>query len=228
MRYVGIDLHTTQLTVCYREEAGSEKLEAFRIDMVDKFISSLNADDKVAFEATGNSMFLYKKLAEVVSLDNVIVVNTSRFKLISKSVKKTDKNDAKLLAEYLSKDMLPKARLKNEIDSQIHALIETIDNLVRMKTAFKNQVHNIFVKLGIKLKAKDVSSAKHLNKLLEAEELNEIGKFQLQLLIDNILHNGNEADKIEIKLMELQDYMEQIDNLTSICGIGLKSAMGIK
>ena len=96
MRYVGIDLHTTQLTVCYREESGSERIEVFKIDLVDKFTSSLNADDKVAYEATGNSLFLYKKLLGVVAEDKITVVNTSMFKLISKSVKKTDKNDSKL------------------------------------------------------------------------------------------------------------------------------------
>jgi transposase len=125
MRYIGIDLHTTQLTVCYRNESGSENVEVFKIDLVDKFISSLNADDKVAYEATGNSLFLYKKLLAVISEENIVVVNTSMFKLISKSVKKTDKNDSKLLAEYLSKDMLPKARIKDELNARIYGLIET-------------------------------------------------------------------------------------------------------
>lgn len=179
-RFIGIDLHTTQLTICYRDIEGNEQIEIIKIDLVDKLLKKLTPDDKVAFEATGNSLFLYRKLSQVIATEDITVVNTSRFKLISKSVKKTDKNDAKILAEYLSKDMLPKAKLKDEIDSQVYALIETRDNLVKMTTAFKNQIHNIFVKQGIKLKAKDVSNANNLNRLITEYEFDEVTMFHIK------------------------------------------------
>jgi|SRR5579863_382045 len=228
MRYIGVDLHTTQLTVCYRDESRAERLEIFAIDMVDKFISSLNAEDKVAYEATGNSLFLYKKLLPAIGEGNITVVNTSMFKLISKSVKKTDKNDSKLLAEYLSKDMLPKARIKDELNARVYALIETRENLVRTTTSFKNQIHNIFVQHGIKIKARQVATEKNLNKLLESCDFDETTMFHLNLAKKAILHNMDLSAEIESKLGELKSQMGQIDNLTSICGIGLKSAMGIK
>lgn len=107
MKYIGVDLHTTQLTICYRDESGNEELETVKIENIDKFLKQINTTDKVAFEATGNSLYLQNMLQTVLTLENIYVVNTLQFKLISKSVKKTDKNDAKLLAEYLSKDMLP-------------------------------------------------------------------------------------------------------------------------
>lgn len=228
MRYVGIDLHTTQLTVCYREESGSERIEVFKIDLVDKFISSLNADDKVAYEATGNSLFLYKKLLGVIAEDKITVVNTSMFKLISKSVKKTDKNDSKLLAEYLSKDMLPKARIKDEFNARVYGLIETRDNLVKMTVSFKNQVHNIFVQNGIKTKARQVATEKSLTKLIDSCNFDEATMFHLNLAKKAILQNMELSSEIEQKLGDLKAQMQQIDNLVSICGIGLKSAMGIK
>jgi transposase len=228
MRYIGVDLHTTQLTVCYRDEFGTEQLDMFKIDLVDKFITSLNADDKVAYEATGNSLFLYKKLLPVIGEANIMVVNTCKFKLISKSVKKTDKNDCKLLAEYLSKDMLPKARIKDEFNLRVYALIETRDNLVKSTTVFKNQIHNIFVQHGLKLGHKHVSNEKNLNKLLENCDFDEITKFQLEIAKDAILYNLKQSHAIEDKLHEVKNQMEQIDNLTSICGIGIKSAMGLK
>ncbi len=71
MRYIGVDLHTTQLTVCYRDETGSMQIDMFKIDLVDKFVASLNADDQVAYEATGNSLFLYKKLLPVIGEENI-------------------------------------------------------------------------------------------------------------------------------------------------------------
>lgn len=228
MRYVGVDLHTTQLTVCYKAMSGELELATFPIDLTDKFIASLNADDQVAYEATGNSLFLYKKLLPAIGDANITVVNTCRFKLISKSVKKTDKNDSILLAEYLSKDMLPKARIKDEFNARVYALIETRDNLVRGTTVFKNQIHNIFVQHGIKLTARQVANEKNLNKLLESCDFDETTMFHLGLAKRAIIQNQAMSDEIEDKLNELKDQMEQIDNLTSICGIGVKSAMGIK
>lgn len=228
MRYIGVDLHTTQLTVCYLYESGTEKIDMFPIDLVDKFILSLNADDKVAYEATGNSLFLYKKLLPVIGDKSITVVNTCKFKLISKSVKKTDKNDSRLLAEYLSKDMLPKARIKDAFNARVYALIETRDNLVKSTVAFKNQIHNIFVQHGLKLTARRVANEKNLIKLLEEHKFDETTMFHLNLAKKAIVQNISFSDEIADKLNELKDQMDQIENLISICGIGVKSAMGIK
>jgi transposase len=228
MRYIGIDLHTTQLTICYLGTDGGEQFEEVKIDRVSEFVNKLEPTDQVAFEATGNSLFLQNKLLEKLPAQNVIAVNTLQFKLISKSVKKTDKNDAQLLAKYLSKDMLPEARLRNERDSQILNLIETRDMLVSATTAFKNQIHNILLKLGVKLKSSDLSSKKKRNKLVEKFALSGMYQFQVEFALNNIAHNESEADKLEAKLDELKLEVKQIENLTSICGIGTKSAMGIK
>ena len=78
MRHIGVDLHTTQLTVCYRDESGKTDIEMFPIDLTDKFIAGLNADDQVAYEATGNSLFLYKKLLPIIGEANITVVNTCK------------------------------------------------------------------------------------------------------------------------------------------------------
>lgn len=228
MKYIGVDLHTTQLTICYRDESGNEAVETVKIENIDKFLKQIKPVDKVAFEATGNSLYLQNMLQTILALENIYVVNTLQFKLISKSVKKTDKNDAKLLAEYLSKDMLPEARLRSEIDNQILNLIETRDMLVTSNTAFKNQIHNIFLKLGIKLKCSEVSGKRKRQDLVSRFQLTGIYKFQVEFALSNIEHNYAEIAKLESKLEELKPEMKQVDNLASICGIGNKSAMAVK
>ena len=228
MKYIGVDLHTTQLTICYRDELGDEEIATVKISQIEEFLKQINRMDKVAFEATGNSLYLQNMLQTVMPLENIYVVNTLQFKLISKSVKKTDKNDAKLLAEYLSKDMLPEARLRSESDNQIINLIETRDMLVSSNTAFKNQIHNILLKLGIKLKSSEVSGKKKRRNLVERYELAGVYKFQVEFALSNIEHNYAEIAKLEAKLEELKSTMKQVENLSSICGIGDKSAMGIK
>jgi len=58
----------------------------------------------VAVEATGNSWMFCQTLKERVG--RLVVVNPNQFKVISHSVKKTDKNDAKVLAEFFEKTCL--------------------------------------------------------------------------------------------------------------------------
>jgi len=53
---------------------------------------------KLVIEAAGSSNYIYRHCIDLVS--DLVVVNTMQFKVITKSCKKTDKNDAKLLAEF--------------------------------------------------------------------------------------------------------------------------------
>jgi hypothetical protein len=52
-------------------------------------------------------------------VNRVAVVNPSQFKVISQSVKKTDKNDAELLALYLAKGLLPEVRMKERAQREM-------------------------------------------------------------------------------------------------------------
>lgn len=76
------------------------------------FKRTLQKTDKMAVEATGNTRYFVGQVCNRV--EGVVVVDPNKFEVIKKSVNKTDENDAKTLALFLSKDMLPKARLKNQ------------------------------------------------------------------------------------------------------------------
>ena len=112
MSYIGVDLHQNSITICRREADGAEVFETLTLSPgdMDRFCLSLDADDEVAIEATGNSAWFREQVLPCVG--RVVVVNPSQFKVIRKSVKKTDRNDAAALALFLEKDMLPETRVK--------------------------------------------------------------------------------------------------------------------
>ena len=58
----------------------------------------------MAVEITGNTRLFYEAVAPHVA--RVVVVDTNQFRVISQSVKKTDPNDARLLALYLSQGLV--------------------------------------------------------------------------------------------------------------------------
>ena len=135
-RYIGIDLHRDRFTCCLRLENGRMYLSTWRLEDLPRFVSKLRATDEVAVEITSNTRLFHDAVAPHVA--RVVVVDSNQFRVISRSVKKTDPNDARLLALYLAKDLLPEVRMKNKQQARVASLTQTRDTLVKQRSALKN------------------------------------------------------------------------------------------
>ena len=118
-RYIGIDLHRNCFTACVRLENGRNYLSEWKLEDLARFTKKLRASDEVAVEMTGNTRFFHEAVAPHVA--RVVIVDPNQFKVISQSVKKTDPNDARNLALYLAKDLLPEVRMKDKTEAQMPA-----------------------------------------------------------------------------------------------------------
>lgn len=221
MRYVGVDLHTNSLTVCYLPEDGQEALATYKLSELSAFVESLQKDDQVAVEATGNTRYFVGQIQAQVA--QVVVVNPSQFEVIRKSVKKTDKNDARLLAFFLRKEMLPTARLKDTRSAQMNSLAQTRDKFVKLRTTLLNKIHAIHNGHGIKSRKSAFKSEKGLQAAL-AREWDEIVRIELEVLVGQIRSLNEGIKKLEAQMSKSGKEMPGHENLTSIKGIGTKSA----
>jgi transposase len=222
MRYIGVDLHTNSLTVCYWQEAAdSEQLATYKLSELEAFRASLQAEDQVAVEATGNTRYFVGQVQAHVA--QVVVVNPSQFEVIRKSVKKTDKHDARTLAFFLSKGMLPTARLKDERSAQMNSLAQTRDKFVKLRTTLINKMHAIHNTHGIKSVKSAFQSEKGLRAAL-AREWSEIVRIELEVLAGQIRSLNEGIKKLEGQMEKSGQEMPGYANLTSIKGIGAKSA----
>ncbi len=118
-RYIGVDLHRNCFTACLRLENGREYLRNGSWRTWRSSLNKLRPTDEVAVEVTGNTRLFHDAVAPHV--ERVVAVNPSQFKVITHSVKKTDPNDARNLALYLAKDLLPEVRMKDKTQAQIAA-----------------------------------------------------------------------------------------------------------
>ncbi len=91
-RYLGIDLHRNNFTVCTIAENGRRYFREYEIRSLHKFAGQLRPTDEVAVEVSTTTRLFYDAVAPHVA--RVAVVNSSQFDVIRKSVKKTDRNDA--------------------------------------------------------------------------------------------------------------------------------------
>src|SRR5690349_10609185 len=164
MRFIGVDLHTNSLTACYLSEESNEEMRTFELKQLHQFQASLSASDQIAVEATGNTRHFRAAIKSLVS--RVVVVNPSQFEVIRKSVKKTDRHDARTLALFLSKDMLPESRLKQPAQAQLNSVAHTRDKLVKLRTTLINKLHATHVAAGLKCKKTSFSSVKGLKMAL--------------------------------------------------------------
>ena len=216
-RYIGIGLHRNQFTCCLRLENGRNYLRQWRLEDLGHFVKKLRPTDEVAVEMTGNTRLFYDAVVPQVS--RVVVVDTNQFRVISRSVKKTDANDARLLALYLSKGLLPEVRMKDNQHGRIASLTQTRDTLVKLRTALKNKVNNILAARGINLPKEALGSERKLEEILTLP-LDELVQFELRVIIDQIRSLNRSLAELEKRIAEESSKLEGYKSLSSIKGIG--------
>ncbi len=221
-RYVGVDLHKNNFQVCYLSK-GKNRQEVFRVSQsgIEEFRESLKKTDEVGVEATGNARYLVGEIEKAVK--RVAIINPWQFKVISQSVKKTDEEDAKIIAKYMSKDLVPEVRMRSKEQQEISSLITTRDKLVKLRTSLKNKVHGILNANGYVTKKEMFSSKKAFNGIFDLE-ISEAYKFELRVIVEQIKSLTSSIDEITEELGKRGKGLKGYKNLKSITGIGDVSA----
>lgn len=221
MRYIGVDLHTTQITVCYLKAEDEISIRKYQLIEIDKFVSDLKETDEIAVEATCNTRWFYSEVESYVR--RVVLVNPREFEVVKNSCKKTDKNDAINLAKFLKADLLPEVRAKKEAAEKVQSLVNTRTKLVRLKTGLINKIHGLYVSRGRKLRRASLASERGLAKVWQAE-WSEIERMELEIIIEQIRSLKISIKKLEKVIGEQSAKMKGFENLQTIAGIGDLSA----
>jgi transposase len=143
MRVIGLDVHREFAEVAIIEDgrvrAGGRvetTPEALRL-----FAQSLAKTDEVAIEATVNTFAIARLLDEHVA--RVVISNPLRTRAIAEAKVKTDKVDARVLAELLAAGYLPGIWRPDEELQALRRLVSRRSAIVRERTRLKNQVQAI-------------------------------------------------------------------------------------
>ena len=236
---VGIDLHKTQFTVCaLDEESGVIELEGeFRTnaegytDFTDRMHGIESKSGHVielAVESTGNARFFKNKMeAEGFS---VVVVNTNKFKVITMSTNKNDAHDAKTLAFYLLKEMLPESHLCDQTSEEIRRMLKTRSILVQATVKMKNQIHGMMLGYGIETKSAQFQSKKKRQELyqdLADHSFSEFTASSLKVILDSLDDLQKQIKTIEEQLEKMVAENRNVELLKTMPGIGPIGAVTI-
>jgi transposase len=140
VRYIGMDVHREFCEVAIREEGGvrqAGRLRTRRAEL-ELFARSLGRDDQVALESTGGAEAIARILRPHVA--RVVVVNTKKLKAISEAKAKTDRLDARRLAELLASGYLAEVWCPDERTRALRRWVARRAQLVRQRTRAKNEI----------------------------------------------------------------------------------------
>src|SRR5919199_6628501 len=148
MRYLGVDLHTTNFVVCFLSEQGTVRVVTFALtaEGLAAFRRQLRKDDAVAVEAGQTTYYFYDQIHERVK--QIVVVDPHRFALISRSKKKTDRHDALLVARFLKLGWLPTVPTPSPHIRQLRTLLHAREDMVEITTKLKNIGHGALTRNG--------------------------------------------------------------------------------
>ena len=143
MRSIGMDVHRSFAQVAIVEEGlcRDEGRIGVKPEDLRAWAETLRPDDQVVLEATTNSDAIATMLRPLVA--RVVVSNPRKTRAIAEAKVKTDKVDARILAQLLAADFLAETWVADDRTRMLRRVVMRRTHLVRQRTRLKNQVHAI-------------------------------------------------------------------------------------
>lgn len=145
MNFVGVDLHKRTIVVCVvnqtRQVLQNRRFVCGDTTGIRESFASLGAF-QVAIEATASYEW-FVQLVEPLA-NRVVLAHPGKLRVIAESTRKTDKLDAKVLAEFLAMDMIPEAYRPTPRQREHRVWIRHRQYLRGRSTSIQNRIRRIF------------------------------------------------------------------------------------
>ena len=239
-RYFGIDLAKRESQIAVLDADGIQ-IETKRFATTrESFLliaAELREGDTAALEVTTNSTSI-ARLIRANSKARVIVSNPIKTKTIAQAKIKTDKIDARVLAELARVGYLPEVWLPDEDTEALRQFITDRVSLVRRRTECKNTIHSVLHRNMVHQERSDLfgtGGRRWLDGLIRGASLKTPVPELDRMRIGSLL---NEIDRIDALVADLESVIasyvalrphlkEQMDRLLSITGVNLVVAASL-
>lgn len=144
MNSVGIDLHKKTITVCVIGQDGSIRTtRTFACadpQKIAAFFAALGPFQAVV-EATAGYHWLFELLEPLAQ--RLVLAHPGKLRIIAQSTRKSDKFDARVLAEFLHLGMIPESYRPTPRQREHRALVRHRQFLMKGRTQLRNKVRRI-------------------------------------------------------------------------------------
>lgn len=225
---IGLDIHKKFIYAVVLDSQGntiSEKKIKNDPYELDKFFKRLDKDSNIALESCSCWEYVYDYLVDM-GFTKVVLANPSRVRLIATSRKKTDSHDAKVLADLLRLNALPKSYAPPQVIREQRKITRHRASLGRLKGVIKNKIHAILIRNGINQEFSDVFCKEGTNYLMSLD-LSTIDRYQMDQYLELIRHYDVQIKKTEARIEDYVAYTPQVKLLMSIPGVSYYSGLSI-
>ena len=152
-RWIGLDCHTTSVTVAILEE-GSKKARHRRFDNTEAAWAGfcreeVNVATHLVLEASGGAWPIYDRLNSAGAAE-ILVAHPLRVKAIAAARVKSDRVDARTLAELGRAGLIPAVWVPSPQERTLRTLVRRRVSVARVATGQKNQVCAALRRQGIR------------------------------------------------------------------------------
>jgi transposase len=223
MNYVGIDLHKKTITICVvnqeRQKLDHKRFACSASETIVNYFKKLGTFQAVV-EATASYEWLVRLLEPLA--ERIVLAHPKKLRVIAESTRKSDKIDARLLAEFLALGMIPQAYRPTPRQREHRVLVRHRCYLQRRITSIRNKIRRILSDYNAD--RADLFTAEGLEYLAEVQ-LSGADRFAVQqLLAEFTFHRASlKALAAELKKFIAQAAVAEAEAralLGSIPGVG--------
>ncbi len=224
MWYAGADLSRKSVMIAMIDDKSRRvrprRLECREPERIVKFMLE-HRPFKVVIEASGSYRWLYELLAPH---GEVVLAHPLRLKAIWSGRAKTDKLDAKVLAELLRGGLIPESYVPPERYQTLRDITRGRSRLVCGRTDAGNCVHAILARANIEPRYKNCLGPRGL-KWISLLEFGRVTGFIRDELVERVAHFNAAVKRTDRFLDEIAKDYPEIEAIIDIRGIGLYSAL---
>jgi transposase len=238
-RFIGIDLAKRESQLAVLDATGQQiasRRFATNRDNLNALARELTAADCVALEVTTNSYAVARLLS--TSPARLILSNPIKTRVIAEAKIKTDKIDARVLAELARVEYLPPVWLPDPDTEAMRHLFADRRSLVDRRTELKNTLHSILHRNLIVFEQTDLfgtTGRSLLNRVAQggesAPDCDSLDRLRLRAIL-------LELDRLELSVQDLEGVLaafvserpkwrDNLDRLLTIPGVSLVVGTGL-
>ena len=227
MRYVGLDAHWRQSTICVLDGRGQKlSIQTVRAgwSKVLEELAKIRKPFSVCFEASSGYGFLFEKLQAIAR--RVVVAHPGQLRLIFRSSRKNDRVDAEKLAKLLFLDEVPPVHVPSLEVRSWRSMIEHRRKLITERTRVKNTIRALLRSHGVEAPRR-LWTIRGLAWLKSIELSTELDNLQRDILLERLQSLEQMVRRVEDVLNRTGAQHPGVLLLRTIPGVGPRIAEAV-
>ena len=220
MNYVGIDWAYRRAAFCALSESGaieSEGMIPADEDGLARLVLELGTEIKACVETMSGSIWVKDQLER--GGWSVEVAHAGKVRDIAPLACKTDKVDARVLAELCRRDLVPAVWVASLEDRAIRERLRRRSHLVKHRTAARNRIFGILTQFGLRISFTRLRQPDAIE-LLERRGVPSVWRESIAEHLDQIDEIQRRIGPIDRELRPIANADERASLLQTIPGVG--------